>query len=198
MYGFIRKWLNYLAWVPLAIVEMLVTLFAYPTVPFVALFAIGKDHLPNWLKWYETPDNGVDGDDGHIKRWMWLTNWCDNHNLHQLGLYIRRVAWMWRNKMYNFSYHVTGRNVQLPVKFKGNPNVESNSLSTKGWVLLYNDEEWGFFCFLPWLRIGKYQFCLRCYLGWKMKGFERFNGIKQSERAMLAYFIGPFRVIKIK
>lgn len=198
MKDFIVRWANYLAWIPLSLVEIVVTLFAYPTVPFVTLFAIGKNDLPRWLSWYSTFDNGIDGDGGHLERWVKFCKWCDEHHLHHFGLYVRRVAWLWRNKMYNFSYYVTGRNVQVPVKYKGNPKVESNSLSTTGWVLLYNDEEWGFFCFLPLFHIGKTYVCLRCYFGWKMKGFERFGYRDQDQHAMLAHFISPFRIIKKK
>lgn len=192
-----KRILYYISWLPLAILDLFMSIIAYPLVPFVALFGIGKDDLPWYLSWFSTYDNGIDGDEGHHERWKSWIEWTEKHHLKHFGIYVKRVAWMWRNKMYNFSYHVTGRFIDVPVKWKGNPDSINDNKGGTGWLVLWNDNAWCVWGYQPWLRIGKYQFYLRLFLGWKFKSIVRQNP-QIAQREMLAFFISPFRKKKIK
>lgn len=180
----------YLSWIPLAIADFFVSLLAYPLAPVAVLF-VKNNHLPDAFWFLETHDEPLLGDKGHIERWQPFV-----HKWGRFGIYCQRVAWLWRNKAYNFSYHVTGREMQGPCKVRGNPKVESGSPTlVPGYVLITTEKSWCFFAFIPWLKVGKRQFYVRAYLGWKMKKLGNHPLIK--ERAMIANHINPFRNIKI-
>ena len=67
--------------------------------PFLPFFVDETGYLPKWLWWFQTPDNPIDGDRGHWKRWPGTTS---------LRTYIRRVAWLLRNVCYGFDESVCG------------------------------------------------------------------------------------------
>ena len=68
--------------------------------PVVVLFADEDGWLPSWLWWWQTPDNSIDGDAGHLARWGTSTA--------PLATYVRRLAWLWRNCGYGFNVDVIG------------------------------------------------------------------------------------------
>lgn len=181
----------YLSWFPLAVIDFLVALTAYPLAPIVALFA--KDGRLPKLFWYlETYDNPVEGDGGHIRRWQ---TFADKYGV--FGRYCQRTAWLWRNKAYNYSYHVSGRNISHPVKWYGTPNVERHdTYVVTGWLLLTTPEAWCVYAYIPWLKLFGRQFYWRIYLGWKFKGEAEKPG--HTQRGMMALFISPFRNIKVE
>ena len=191
-----KSFISYVVWIPLAILETFMSIIAYPLVPFVTLTAIGKNDLPWFLSWFGTHDNGIDGDSGHHERWANWIKWTEEHHLKNLGIYVKRVAWMWRNKMYNFSYYVTGRVIETPIKWCGNPNVADDNNGDTGYLILWNKRSWCIWVWQPWLKIGSYQFYFRIYLGWKFKG-EAKNNPQKEQREMLVFFFSPFRYKKV-
>lgn len=103
--------MNYLKWLCLVPVMILVTLATYILAPVLPLFAIERSgrldnntrfgrgaFLPDWLAWFQTPDNSLDGDEGwrteHAQWRFKLPQW--------LAVYIGRVGWLWRNPGYGF------------------------------------------------------------------------------------------------
>lgn len=80
----------YLKWFVFLIVNLVTNILNYPAVPFVVPFASKDGWLPDWLNWFQTPDNSLDGDLGWQKT-------------HARGHYWNRVRWLWRNKLYGFS-----------------------------------------------------------------------------------------------
>lgn len=179
---------NYFSWLPLALADLFVTTLAIFIVPFIVPFA-KNEHLPKYFRWLETYDNPITGEPSHWERWKWVRNLLGDN----LGLYFQTVGWLWRNKAYNYSYYISGREVYPEYKCYGNLHVGNNKNAT-GFNLVLADNAWCLFAFLPFFKIGKFQIYWRIYLGWKIK--SRSISKNKSGRAMLAIFVG-FRVKKL-
>lgn len=186
---------SYLIWVLLVPLDLLTGALAIILAPFVVPFR--KDnHLPSLFSWMETYDNPLQGDKGHLERWTPIVDKLASFKLKWLGDYLQIVAWLWRNKAYNFAYHQLGRAVPTPVKISGNPDTESSREEYNfGYIYgVAEDGTWGLFLYKPWLTIGKFTFCIRIYIGWKIKGDRYWKNVTNpTEHAMLAFHINPFR-----
>lgn len=181
----------YLSWIPLAILAIITSLLAYPLVP-IAVLLRKNEKLPWVFRWLETFDNPIYGEPAHVARWASFVK-----QFPTIGPFVQRVAWLWRNKAYNFDYWVCGREYSAPYRLWGDPKVESGSpYAREGWVLIMTEKTWGFFAFIPHLKIGQYQYYFRIYLGWKTKKLGQHPNTR--ERAMLASHFNPFRRRKIK
>lgn len=180
------KFLKYISWIFLVPVDLITGALAIILAPFVVPFYNEtKGHLPIGFRWMETYDNPIDGDKGHIKRWSAIREKTG------FGPYVQRVAWLWRNKAYNFAYHVLGRSAESEFHYIGNKDIESGSpdKAHHGYLLMWNDDAWGLFVVKPWLKLGKKTFYLRVYCGWKLKS----ELSRDIDRAMLAFHINPIR-----
>ena len=70
---------HYKRWV---IPYLIFLLVAMALALFLPAFAIGRQWLPRWLWWFQTPDNDLDGDEPwKTKHVQWLRN----------GSYLKRV-----------------------------------------------------------------------------------------------------------
>ena len=107
---------------------LVLTFVAFFFTPFMVLFAkprFGKinnnngyavePRLPNWLSWFDTPDNSLLGDE----------NWKDSHN----GKYLSRVAWLYRNSLYGFKWGPIACKVDSHdlIEYSGDPRVNRNN-----------------------------------------------------------------------
>lgn len=187
---YLKLTLQFFKWVVLSFFSLIITILAYPIVPIAVLFR--KDgKLPKIFYWFETYDNPVEGELAHWERWESFRN-----KYGKFGLYCQCVGWLWRNKGYNFAYHVCGINVdntRNEIKFKGDTQVESGSpVYHYGYLWATCESGWSLFAFIPHLKIGNTQYCLRVYLGWKFKG-RIDNDQKKVTHHMLACHINPFR-----
>ena len=64
--------MTYLKWLLMVPVSLLVTVACVLFAPVIVLFASPMGWLPNWLWWFQTPDNSLDGDEGWKKEhWQW-------------------------------------------------------------------------------------------------------------------------------
>ena len=183
------RYLKYLSWILLAPLDPVMSVLCVILAPFVVPFYNEKTgHLPYIFRWMETYDNPIDGDKGHIERWE------EVRKIGSFGVYLQRVAWLWRNKAYNFSYHVLGREIASVTKWKGNIHVSSDvEDNQQGYLLMWNDNAWGLFAFVPSFRLFGKQFYWRIYVGWKLKSVVPEDRAFSRERVMLAFFISPFR-----
>jgi hypothetical protein len=99
-----------------------------------------------------TPDNPITGDEGHEARWAGRSE------------YMKKVAWLWRNRAFGFAAGVLKATTIGPVLTTGSPAVSNRPL-VEGVVLRETPEGyWQWYCVrkMPW---GK---CLRVNLGWKL------------------------------
>lgn len=182
------KLLKYLSWVLLVPLDFISMVLAVILAPFVVPFHNDKTgKLPYGFDWMMTYDNPIDGDRGHVERWAKIRKLPG-------GVYLQRVAWLWRNKAYNFAYHKLGRDCSSEFHYRGNPDVESGSpdKAHHGWLWMWNDDAWGVFASVPYLKVGGITFYLRVYCGWKLKSLLS----RKIPKAMLAFHINPFRFYK--
>jgi len=113
----------------------------------LAPFVVALDCVPRWMM---TPDNPIDGDAGHLERWAGKP------------AYLRRVAWLWRNKAYGFrAFNARGVNY-FDVRDRGTPNV-SDKPFVPGWVLRTAGGYWQLYAIVPYGK--RYA---RINLGWKL------------------------------
>lgn len=146
-------------WLLLAPLDLLVNLMAFPLAPLIALLTSASGVSPCWAWPWLTPDNPIDGDVGHISRWASLVGkWPE------VGIYCRRVAWLWRNRGYGFSVRVTGRTCSGPSSFVGDRSVSDNPFHA-GVCRVRNGDLWELYVVRPILGSRLY---IRLRLGWKI------------------------------
>src|SRR3990167_9575509 len=139
-------------WLVLLIPNIIVDLLAFPLAPLIALFDESTAH--KWFSWFLTPDNPMAGDAGHELRWIGKPT------------YIKKVAWLCRNRAYGFSSTVLRARSNGPVTVRGNPLV-SNRPFVPGLVIRTTPEGYWQFYFVRRTFEGR---CLRVNLGWKLWG----------------------------
>jgi hypothetical protein len=116
------RWLLYLLlYIPVQLVTYLIT----PLLPLFAVVRYGKIdnangyglsvRLPEWLAWFDTPDNPISGD----------SNWIVSH--FDKSAYWSRVAWLYRNSLYGFKWSVLAMPIQSTRKMIGNPQIDYHS-----------------------------------------------------------------------
>ena len=138
---------------------------AFLVAPLIVLFQ-SNEKLPFGFKWMETHDNDLLGDGGHQLRWA------------DKPKYFQRVAWLWRNRAYRFSYDQLGFTVKPShsAKFYGNPRVANRDPYVGGFLLgmIYDDQlaplAFEFYYCKRWVGMR----AIRLRFGWKIKPvFER-------------------------
>lgn len=162
-----------LRWLILLVADLIVFAVAWLLAPILSAFAIGRDHLPYELSYFDTPDNPLDGDIGYVMlhapfKGYGVTGW---------RRYINRVVWLWRNPGYGFSYAVLGHKVtSQPLVVSGDPLVSDSVNLTvgrmhglSGHVLVR--EGGGAFEFYLVQQYGKTGRCFRLRMGWKLLGW---------------------------
>lgn len=184
---------SFLIWLVLGVADLAMTLIAYLLAPVLPLFAIGRDSLPRWLAWFDTPDNTLDGDAGYMIWHAPFTGMQTGWRRH-----INRAVWLMRNPAYGFSYRVLGARIEaLPQVVSGDPYVsDSRNLTIgrqrglSGHVLLRSGR-----CFEFYLvrQYGGSERCFRLRLGWKMLGFlNEPTAFPLGTRAQYVIGIKPF------
>lgn len=165
-----------LCWPFFAVLSAVMSLIAFPAVPVVVFLWMLPKYFGwlqkpfDWLLWpFMTYDSPIDGDGGHIERWpgpdtsghrFWrsrLWNWC--------YLYFRRVAWLWRNRVYNVSYYLFGRKLSGRISTKGNGNVSDRPF-TPGYSFQHDENGvWELYVVkkIPFLAL-----CTRIRIGWSI------------------------------
>ena len=202
--------MKYLKWLLLAVVDVLFNIIAYITNPLVLLFADELGNLPGWALWWANWDDHLDVEwmisEHHVPKWAeydfnkhyrYYSEW---EALEKTGVfrgyvelldpdftlkerfqrYVCRLAWLYRNCAYGFSYYVTG------VTVNGADIQERKTYAKDGylfktapnaWVLRYNGKS--FAKGHNW----------KIFLGWKMHSVES----TETTRCMLAFCINPWK-----
>ena len=115
------RYLAYLLlYIPVQIVAYLITpilpLFAglrYGALDNASTYGLGP-RLPEWLSWFDTLDNSLDGD----------YNWFRNH---PDSTYWNKVAWLYRNNLYGYKWTVLAMPIQATRKMIGDPQIDYHS-----------------------------------------------------------------------
>lgn len=198
--------MKYIKWLVLAILDLLFTAQCYVTNPIVVLFATETGELPEILKWWANWDDGLDVrwmvTEHHVPHWAeydfdrhykYVDEWeaektIGIHHGYVIPLdtsftwkeifqrYICRVAWLYRNTGYGFSYYVTG------VTVDENDIVKAKTMEQDGYI--YYTTDYAFCLKYDKKSFSKYHW--EIFLGWK---FQHISGV---ERCMLAFRVNPF------
>jgi hypothetical protein len=161
----------YIKWFVLVIINMILKYFiAYLLTPIIVLFAKQDCNLPNWLFWFMTHDNTLDGDSG------WKTEsrpYLNESNRYKR--YVNRCYWLWRNSLYGFDHSVLGIKYQSgdSVQVIGDNNISNGPPGVSGTVKRYLHRD-GKVIAWQWYYIRQYKKwpnkCIRVNLGNKLWG----------------------------
>jgi len=141
-------------------IDTFMTIFSLIVSPILPLFAredIPGGNLPKWLSWFETPDNPLDGDQGHRDRHV------------KSSKYWQRTCWLARNRCYNFTIDVIGFTLEpndvITIEgdiLTGNRPIHSGYIMRrvvgKDAFQYYRVHQWGF----------NPEKCMRINVGWKL------------------------------
>lgn len=156
----------YLKWAALGPLSLFMSILGRLLAPVLPFFVQDDGYLPDWLSWFQTPDNSCDGDEGHWERHPGKDWW---------STYKRRTAWFWRNVAYGFDISVLGANCRLTdtLEIYGDEETDNSPLHP-GWVfrVIKRDGHAIYFQLYfvyayPWTK----KRCLRGNLGWKLWDF---------------------------
>lgn len=161
-------------WLLLGHLDMMLSLLAFPLAPFIVMCTSKGGITPAWAWPWLTHDNTIDGDSGHMERWAGKPAW------------MRRIAWLWRNRGYNFSYHICGVETNKPVHIVAGRQFWNDS-NPRGWCMATCGRAWMIFAWLPYSA----NHGLRVYLGWKLRG--KIDNPSINPRAMLVTHINPLK-----
>lgn len=153
----------YLWWIILVPISLIVTLLSVVLAPILPLFASEKmgpcdnnghqcvgPRLPNWLSWFQTPDNSLYGDATFQKN--------------NPPSYWSEVKWIWRNPGYGFSVHYL--TAPYDTTIKGDPGIRDNDNARAGWCLVKSNGLFQYKCIRP---IG-FRRCIYLNFGWNIMG----------------------------
>lgn len=165
-------------------INLLVTFIAYILAPVLPAFANTAGWLPNWLWWFQTPDNSIDGDNAF--------NTPSKHPyITKMPRYIRQMFWLIRNPSYGFNWTVLATK-PLP----NNPAKFIGDLYAKGKVGKYG------WCF-SWITKTKYFHlkiyqptifgkCLKFRIGWNLSNAIQ-NKTYSGKTIKYCFTCNPFK-----
>lgn len=139
-------------WLLLLIPNFVIDFLAFPLAPLIVL--LDEKRATQWFVWFLTPDNPMTGDAGHEARWAGRP------------VYLKKVAWLWRNRANGFATSVLGARTEGPVSVKGDIRVSNHPLF-EGLVRRSTPEGYWQFYYVKRSFKGR---CLRVNLGWKLWG----------------------------
>jgi hypothetical protein len=145
--------------------------------PLLAACAGKEGWLPKWLWWFQTPDNWLYGDDGHMQRWGMGV-------FAKEGTYWQMVSWLFRNPAYGFEWDgplAATTTSDMPVVVHGDPWIKNRQDAKEG----------AYFC-----RVGPYwnykliihlrdDLAFMLEFGWKLQGYAQ--GRESSGKAMFVF-----------
>jgi len=207
----IRRYI--LAWIFNLVLDVIANIVAYITNPIVCLFANEVGQLPHCFRWWQTYDNPLDirwmVTDGIVPKIFrydfdkhyvyvkenhktggngYVTLLDDNFTIKEkIQRYFCRLAWMYRNTAYGFSYEVNGRYVCGGLM---SILVDDNEDGNRVWISVDNGKSiftrtWCVYIKKNWCK----HFYIKVFLGWKCQGM--YTG--DNQRCMFACNINPFR-----
>ena len=146
-------------WVLLLPLELAMGLLAFPAAVVLGFFPRLGEKLP-W-RWFTTPDNPLEGDQGHQERWDGVPAW------------MMRILWLSRNRAYDFSETVLQARASDTVRLRtwGSTPV-GDQRGVEGLELRWTDE--GYWQ-LYWIKAWRRDRCIRVNIGWKLWGPNLFG-----------------------
>lgn len=193
VWPYIRTLMLYLKWLCFALSEKAMDLLNYFTAPIVVLFADENGWLPEWLSWWQTPDNSLDGDEpwrSGRRPFAKNTGW---------RRYVNRIAWLYRNSMYGYANSVVGvekspgcilrKNFDWPDSGKPSGYDDAGGPALR-WTLYKGGRKSAFQVF--WVKRWGRRRCIRVNIGWKLWDWD--NPIWSSCNCVLS--INPWKKVE--
>ena len=163
----------YAKWFLMLILNQVTNLIAMPLTPIVVLFASEDGWLPNWLWYFQTTDNHLEGDSG----WQ-SENAPYRPATTKFQKYWNRVRWLWRNRLYGFSEAVLSVHYNADtdiLTWVGNPATTNGPIGVSGsclWKVHRDGKLIGF----KWYYIRQWEKyptkCVRLVLGFKLPQYD--------------------------
>lgn len=129
-----------LRWLAYLVVYAVAQVITWVITPLLPLFAVTREgpvnnnekvalgpRLPEWLAWFNTPDNSLEGDAGFIER-------------NGTG-YWQSVVWLYRNSLYGFKWSVLAAPVIVEdLYWFGDTTI--NRTTNEGYLYVQMGEHW--------------------------------------------------------
>ena len=133
---------------PIVLIMEIVAVLLAPILPLFSKNA----WLPDWLSWFQTPDNNLMGDEGHQARWL------------KHSPYMQMVAWLVRNRAYGFKWDTFGA-PRSPYRLRGTADIGNRHSYKPGWFFIINDDGfWYYKCVFPITS----SYCVQLGFGWQL------------------------------
>ncbi len=156
-----------MTWFALLPLVIALELLAFPLAFILPLFEVSREgkrnnangygvasRLPTWLAWFDTPDNDLLGDDGHIARHKGSSR------------YWQMVSWLLRNRCYGFKWGMLAVKVDEPIEWSGNRFVNRNHSEGTLKCKMVDYWQWKYV-----KRIPKTDKCIMLNFGWLLDAY---------------------------
>lgn len=171
----------YLKYSLLVVCSLMADLLNFVVAPVAVLFASKEGWLPRWLRWFQTPDNSLDGDGG----WK-AENRPFMNESNGLKRWWNRTSWLYRNSMYGFAIDVLGARLDVEdvIEIEGNARVSNRPLLNG--LVVRRVRRGGKLAYFQWYYVKAWSGtrCVRINLGWKLWG--------KQPSFQLVFSINPF------
>lgn len=187
----------YLKWLAIVPVMLAVTVLTFPLAFVLPFFADYRDglldnatktgmgwRLPNWLSWFSTSDNSLDGDEGwRTEHWQWRFKLPA-----ALATYVGRVGWLWRNPGYGYGAEfLVGEPIVATIT--GDKDVNDDP-GREGWCLVRCQDLFQF----VWVKRISTAKSIYCVFGWNVKGLVDANQRRHTATFAFSPRISKFTV----
>ena len=177
----------YLKYVVLVLLSLPMNLLALILAPILPLFSGNQygwldnhakqgfgPRLPNWLSWFMTPDNSLDGD-------------ATFERINGTG-YLAKVKWLIRNPLYAFAL----KYLEAPYfsTVAGDKTIKDNDGAKEGWCFVTSND---LFQFRYVKRIGSTNRCILINLGWNIMALVD-DGVNPKPNPYQATFVFSPRI----
>lgn len=165
-----------LVWLIILPIMLVMTILTYPlafVLPFFAEYRKGKQdnntkylygyYLPDWLSWFQTPDNSLEGDQGWREEHMqWRFKFPE-----PIATYLGRIGWLWRNAAYGVGLADMYPNERV-LLISGNPQINDSPFTLGHFYIETQDQR--LFQYRLIKMIPKTNYYLYLTIGWNICG----------------------------
>jgi len=165
------------------ILDLTINLVGFTINPLLPIFADSEGNLPSWLRWFQTYDSTLDGQE---PRFIASTSWLRTDGVAKnfICTYILRVMWLYRNNAYGFAYSVLGCIPIITISAEGtNPSDRAPAIEGSYFTVFEDADATRYFQYKLVKDRGNGK-CYEASIGWKPSGqfvvrwtpFRKFNG----------------------
>ena len=164
--------------------DLTVNLIGYCINPFLPIFADSDGNLPSWLRWFQTYDSTLDGQE---PRFIESTSWLRTDGVAKnfICTYVLRVMWLYRNNAYGFAYSILGGKAPFRTLSEEGTNTSDRAPAIEGsYFTVFEDAEGAQYFQYKFVKDRGNGKCFEASIGWKPSGqfvvrwtpFRKFNG----------------------